>query len=138
MTQPAETSSEPPHSLSSSKHYAGVFCITEHLNTTVVTLGSMENTSGGPVPALIAIIACGMARSQKGLSRNALKGITRGLEHLRCEDRLGRAGAVQPGEKKAAGRPQNSCQRLRGPARKVGKIFSAGLVVTGQGVMALN
>jgi len=29
-------------------------------------------------------------------------------------------------------------QYLKGPIRKMGKIFSAGLVATGQGAMALN
>ena len=50
-----------------------------------------------------------------------------------------RVGADQPGKEKALGRP---CSSLPvpggGPMGKLGKIFSAGLVLTGQGAMALT
>jgi len=50
-----------------------------------------------------------------------------------------RVGAVQPGEEKAAGRPSSSLSAPEGGLTgKMGKIFSAGPVVIGQGVMALN
>jgi len=61
----------------------------------------------------------------------------RELEPLCWEERL-RVGAVQPGEEKALRRPESSCQCLEGPTGKMGKVFSAGLVAIGQGVMALN
>ena len=40
--------------------------------------------------------------------------VIRGLEHLSCEDRLRKAGVVQPGEGKALGRP---CSSLPVPNR---------------------
>jgi len=52
--------------------------------------------------------------------------------------KAGRAGAAQPGEEKAAGRPQSSCQHLRGPTREVERGFVRGHVVIGQGGMAVN
>jgi len=50
-----------------------------------------------------------------------------------------RAGAVQPGEEKAVGRPDCSLPVPEGgPIGKMGNIFSAGLVAIGQRAMALN
>ena len=48
------------------------------------------------------------------------------------------AGAVQPGEEKAAWGPQSSCQCLKGTAGRMERGFSQGCVVIGQGGMALN
>ncbi|GAB0186763.1 cAMP-dependent protein kinase inhibitor alpha [Grus japonensis] len=62
--------------------------------------------------------------------------IIRGLEHLSHEERP-RAGLVQPGEEKALGRPYCGLSILKG-GRKMGTGFSAGPVVIGQGVTALN
>jgi len=50
----------------------------------------------------------------------------------------GRAGAGQPGEEKAEGRLQSSCQGLEGPARKTGTGFLAVPFAVGQGAMVLN
>jgi len=46
--------------------------------------------------------------------------MVRGLEHLCCEERL-RAGAVQPGEEKAAGRPHSSLPVPEGAYKKAGE-----------------
>jgi len=50
--------------------------------------------------------------------RNWLDGrsqrMMRGLEPLCCRGKAGRAGAAQPGEEKAVGRPESSCQGLEG------------------------
>ena len=47
-------------------------------------------------------------------------------------------GAVQPGEEKAPGWPQSSCQCLKGPTGRMERGFSQGGVVMGQGGTALN
>jgi len=52
--------------------------------------------------------------------------------------KAGRAGAAQPGEEKAAGRPQSSCQGLKVPTGKLEMGFLQRLGVTGLGVVALN
>ena len=49
-----------------------------------------------------------------------------------------RAGAVQPGEEKAPGRPYCSLPVLKGAHRKMGTGFSAGPVAIAQGIMVLN
>ena len=50
--------------------------------------------------------------------------MTQGMEHLFYKDRL-RAGAVQPGEEKALGRPRVAFQYLKGNYKKEGdRLFS--------------
>jgi len=52
--------------------------------------------------------------------------------------KAGRAGAVQPGEEKAVGRPYCGLPVPEGAARELERDFLQGHVVIGQGIMALN
>ena len=52
--------------------------------------------------------------------------------------KAGRAGAAQPGEEKAAGRPQSSCQGLEGLRESWGQAVSQDSDNIGQGLMVLN
>ncbi|KAK4831240.1 hypothetical protein QYF61_016472, partial [Mycteria americana] len=71
------------------------------------------------------------------VQRRATKMIRR-LEHLSYEDRL-RVGVVQPGEEKALGRPYSSLPVSEGGLQEIWRgTFYKGMVVVGQGVMALN
>jgi len=61
-----------------------------------------------------------------------------GLEHLSCQERLRELGLSSLEKSRLQGDLTATFQYLKGPIAKMGKIFSAGLVATGQGAMALN
>jgi len=58
--------------------------------------------------------------------------------HPRSREHTGRAGAAQPGEEKALGTPQSSCQYLKGACRKDGDRLFSRACSDRTRVMALN